>query len=365
MGMYIWYGFLIGMIVIQAVYFVFRVKRFYFVEKLSRGSKRAQFAIASIPSLVLIVLAFVNMVHTAIVGMYLFMIWLLCDLVGVIIRKFTKKSYKIYFAGIAAVLITVVFFGYGYYNAHDIKKTEITVKTDKEIGKDGLKIAMLSDSHVGTMFDGKEFQKISKDIMKSNPDMVVVVGDYVDDDTTKQEMLDATKALGEMKTKYGVYMVMGNHDGAYFNYRNFSTKDLKNELAKNGVVLLEDNLKDISGKFTLVGRKDKSSRNRMPIQDLMIPVKKSNYSIVLDHQPNDFDAEAKAKPDLVLCGHTHGGQLIPLGWTTELFHTNDCRYGEVKRGDTTFFTSSGIAGWGIPYKTGCISEYVIINVKQK
>ena len=365
MGMYIWYGFLIGMIVIQAVYFVFRVKRFYFVEKLSRGSKRAQFAIASIPSLVLIVLAFVNMVHTAIVGMYLFMIWLLCDLVGVIIRKFTKKSYKIYFAGIAAVLITVVFFGYGYYNAHDIQKTEITVKTDKEIGKDGLKIAMFSDSHVGTMFDGKEFQKISKDIMKSNPDMVVVVGDYVDDDTTKQEMLDATKALGEMKTKYGVYMVMGNHDGAYFNYRNFSTNDLRAELAKNGVVLLEDGIKEIHGGCTLVGRKDKSNKNRKPIKDLMSSVNKNAYSIVLDHQPNDFDAEAKAKPDLVLCGHTHGGQLIPLGWMTDIFHTNDCRYGEVKRGDTTFFTSSGIAGWGIPYKTGCISEYVIINVKQK
>lgn len=363
--MYIWYGFLIAMIVVEAVYFLFRIRRFYFIQKLSKGNKKIQYAIASIPVLVMIVLALFKMVPIAIVGMYLMIIWLLCDLVGVIIRKFTKKSYNIYFAGIVAVLITVAFFVYGYYNAHNIQKTEIVVKTDKEIGPDGLKIALFTDSHVGTMFDGKEFQKISKDIMKSNPDIVLIGGDYVDDDTTKQEMLDATKALGEMKPKYGVYMVMGNHDGAYFNYRNFSTNDLRKELAKNGVELLEDNLKDINGKFTLVGRKDKSSRNRMPIQDLMMPVKKSNYSIVIDHQPNDFDAEAKAKPDLVLCGHTHGGQLIPLGWMTDIFHTNDCRYGEVKRGETTFFTSSGIAGWGIPYKTGCISEYVIINVKQK
>ncbi|MBP5773507.1 MAG: metallophosphoesterase [Eubacterium sp.] len=365
MGMYIWYSFLITMGVLEAVYLLFRFKRFNFVKKLARGSKRAEFAIAGIPVLVLFVLAFFEMIPILIITMYLVIIWLICDLVGVIIRKFTKKSYKIYIAGTVAVLITVIFFGYGYYNAHNIQKTEVTVNTDKKIGDEGLKIAMITDSHVGTMFDGKEFQKISKDIMKNNPDMVVVVGDYVDDDTTKQEMLDATKALGEMKTKYGVYMVMGNHDGAYFHYRNFSTKDLKEELAKNNVTLLEDSIKNINKEVALIGRKDKSSKNRMPIQDLMMPVSKDSYSIVLNHQPNDFDAEAKAKADLVLCGHTHGGQLIPLGWMTDIFHTNDSRYGEVKRGDTTFFTSSGIAGWGLPFKTGCISEYVIVNVKQK
>lgn len=365
MGMYIWYGFLITMGVLEAAYLIFRFKRFYFVQKLSRGSKKAQFAISVIPSLVLFVLAFFEMIPILIITMYLVIIWLICDLVGIIIRKFTKKSYKIYIAGIVAILITVIFFGYGYYNAHDIKKTELTVKTEKKIGAEGLRIAMLTDSHMGTMFDGKQFQKTCKEIMKSKPDMVVVVGDYVDDDTTKQEMLDATKGLGEMKTKYGVYMVMGNHDGAYFNYRDFSTDDLRKELAKNGVTLLEDNIKKINSEVTLVGRKDKSSKNRMPIQDLMMPVAKDSYSIVLDHQPNDFDAEEKTNPDLVLCGHTHGGQLIPLGWTTELFHTNDCRYGKVERGNTTFFTSSGIAGWGLPFKTGAKSEYVIINVKQK
>ena len=135
--------------------------------------------------------------------------------------------------------------------------------------------------------------------------------------------------------------------------------------AKNGVILLKDGVKEIFDGCYLIGRKDKFDKPRKSTIDLMKSVNKKDYSIVLDHQPNDFDAEAKAKPDLVLCGHTHGGQLIPLGWTTEIFHTNDCRYGMVKRGNTTFFTSSGIAGWGIPFKSGAISEYVIVNVKEK
>ena len=362
--MYIWYGFLISMIVVEAVYFLFRVRRFYFVQKLSKGNKKIQYAIASIPVLVLIVLALFKMVPTAIVGMYLMIIWLICDLVGVIIRKFTRKSYKIYIAGIVAILITVVFFGYGYYNAHNIRKTEITVKTDKSVGAKGLKIAMFADSHVGTMFDGKDFKKISQDIMKNNPDMVVVCGDYVDDDTTKEDMVEATKALGEMKPKYGTYMILGNHDGAYFHYRDFSLNDLRAELARNGVTLLEDGVKEVYDGCWLVGRKDKYKK-RKPAKDLVNATNKRDYTIILDHQPNDFDAEAKSGADLVLCGHTHGGQLIPLGFFTELFHTNDCRYGEVKKGNTTFFTSSGIAGWGLPFKTGAVSEYVIINVKNK
>ena len=366
MGMYIWYGFLILMGLVQAVYFIFRFKRFYFVQLLSRGNKIAQYVIAAVPVLVLFVLALFKMVPVVIVTMYMMIIWMLCDLVGVIIRKFTKKSCKVYIAGIAAIVITASFFGYGYYNAHNIQKTEITVRTDKKLDGNNLKIAMFADSHVGTMFDGKKFKKISKDIKKNNPDVVLVCGDYVDDDTTKKDMLETTKALGEIKPKYGTYMVFGNHDGAYFNYRDFSMKDLKEALTKNHIEYMRDNVKDICPGVMLVGRKDKFDKPRKSPTELTKNIDKNNdYTIMLDHQPNDFDAEAKAKPDLVLCGHTHGGQLIPLGWATDIFHTNDCRYGEVKRGNTTFFTTSGIAGWGMPFKTGAKAEYVIINVKHK
>ena len=364
--MYIWYGFLIAMGILQAVYFLFRFKRFYFVQKLSRGNKKVQYAIASIPVLVLIVLALFKMVPVVIVTMYLMITWMLCDLIGVIIRKFTKKSCKIYIAGIIAIALMLAFFGYSYYNAHNIQKTEIAVKTEKKIDDGNLKVAMFADSHVGTMFDGKEFKKISQDIMKNNPDVVVVCGDYVDDDTTRQEMLDATKALGQMKPKYGTYMVFGNHDDPYFHYRDFTTDELREELAKNHVELLEDNVTEICPGVFLAGRKDKFDKPRKTASQLIKNIDKNkDFTIMLDHQPNDFDSEAKAKPDLVLCGHTHGGQLIPLGLMTQIFHTNDCRYGEVKRGDTTFFTSSGIAGWGVPFKSGAVSEYVIVNIEKK
>ena len=86
------------------------------------------------------------------------------------------------------------------------------------------------------------------------------------------------------------------------------------------------------------------------------------YSIVLDHQPSDFDAQAAAGADLVLSGHTHGGQLFPLHRMGQWLGIDDKSYGCEKRKNTTFIVTSGISDWAIQFKTGCKSEYVVIDV---
>ena len=90
---------------------------------------------------------------------------------------------------------------------------------------------------------------------------------------------------------------------------------------------------------------------------------KSKYMLVLDHQPGDYDAQADSGVDLVLSGHTHGGQMIPITYVGELFNINDATYGYEKRKDTEFIVTSGISDWEILFKTGTKSEYVIIDVE--
>ena len=87
--------------------------------------------------------------------------------------------------------------------------------------------------------------------------------------------------------------------------------------------------------------------------------------IVMDHQPHDYKNEADANVDLVLSGHTHGGQLIPINIIGELIKANDKTYGYEKRGETNFIVTSGISDWAVDFKTGCKSEYVVIDVKEK
>lgn len=95
----------------------------------------------------------------------------------------------------------------------------------------------------------------------------------------------------------------------------------------------------------------------------MIPEnKRGNYTIMLDHQPLNLDENAALGIDLQLSGHTHGGQLFPMGIVQSLTSDTLIR-GQRDIGDFTAITTTGIAGWRYPIKTGAPSEYVIINIK--
>ena len=89
----------------------------------------------------------------------------------------------------------------------------------------------------------------------------------------------------------------------------------------------------------------------------------SCYNILLDHQPHDFNNEAEAGFDLVLCGHTHGGQMFPVGITGELSGANDKTYGLEQRKDTVFIVNSGISDWAFKFKTATRSEFGVIDIQ--
>lgn len=75
---------------------------------------------------------------------------------------------------------------------------------------------MIADSHLGTTFDADGFDKYLQEILKSKPDMLLITGDFVDDGTSKEDMVAASKALVKLEPLYGVYFVHGNHDNGYY-----------------------------------------------------------------------------------------------------------------------------------------------------
>ena len=177
-------------------------------------------------------------------------------------------------------------------------------------------------------------------------------------------MVRSCEALGKLDTKYGVYFIFGNHDKGYFEgYRDFTADDLREELKKNNVTILEDESVEIAEGLTLIGRQDKSNENRMEMSALAKDMDAQSFNFILDHQPNDYANEAESGADLVFSGHTHGGHIWPAGQIGLLLGANDRVYGTEKRGNTEFIVTSGISGWAIPFKTGTFSEYVIIDVK--
>ena len=190
----------------------------------------------------------------------------------------------------------------------------------------------------------------------------MICGDFVDDESKKADMLAACEALGTLNTKYGVYYAYGNHDVGYFHYRDFTADALTAALTENGIIILYDETAELGDNYYICGRRDRYDDGRKPAQELTQPLDLSRYIIMLDHQPNDYDAEAAAGADLVLSGHTHGGQLFPAGLIGLAIGANERVYGTETRGSTQFLVTSGASGWAIPFKTGCISEYCVIDI---
>ena len=229
---------------------------------------------------------------------------------------------------------------------------------------------MFADSHLGTTFDSDGFAKHLEKIQAQKPDVLVVVGDYVDDGSNLIYMIEASRALGSFKAKHGVFFVFGNHDKGYYSPspRGYTANDLVNELKKNNVTVLRDEAVLIDNSFYIIGRRDISEVNeilgsRLSMDEIISGLDESKYMIVLDHQPVDYANQVKSEVDLVLSGHTHGGQLFPFNKVGRWIGANDMVYGHQKRNKTDFIVTSGISDWAILFKTGTKSEFVIIDVK--
>lgn len=147
----------------------------------------------------------------------------------------------------------------GYFGANHVWQTNYTLTTAKKVGT--LRMALISDSHVGTTFNGKGLAAHTSRINAQKPDIVVITGDFVDESTSKTDMLDACSALGQLNPAYGVYFVFGNHDKGKYDangQRGYNGDDLIAQLQKNNVTVLQDETVLIDNRFYLVGRQDAS-----------------------------------------------------------------------------------------------------------
>ncbi len=363
----LWGGiFLAGFLILAlAVFFLVRkISKFSIIIKTVKGKQRSAYVLsAALIAIVFVVLTLImGMVTAAITVIHILGIWLITDVINVIFGRKLKE--EIVFA--ASLVLTIIYLSICYFICVNVVETDYSVRTDKNIGS--LRIVQFADSHLGTVFDGKELENYVREINKLNPDVVVITGDFIDDNSTREDMVDGCAALSELETEYGVYFCFGNHDKGYSddNHRGYTADEFTDELEKNGVVVLQDDSVLIDDRFYVVGRKDKSAATREDgredIDKLIEPLDSSKYIIVLDHQPTDYDNEASTAADLVLSGHTHGGQMFPMNYIALMMGVNDSAYGIEQRNNTNFIVTSGIADWEFIFKSGCISEYVVIDV---
>ena len=349
--------------ILLSVIFVFKIRNLDILKKIN--NKILVWFISIIPLGLILIFMKGDVINVSIILLYSLIIWYLFDFAIYIFEKMYKKRVSNHFSFIFGLIVSVIYLSNSYYLAHHVIGTYYELNTDKNIGMEKFRIIQLSDTHIGATMDGDKFTSYMEDINKLNPDIVVITGDYIDDDTKKEDMIKASAGLGKLKTKYGVYFVYGNHDKGYFDYRGYNTDDLVKELEKNNVIILEDDIKEVTDNIYIVGRKDQSENDRKSIYDLTKDIDKNKYIIVLNHQPKNYEDEKNAGVDLVLSGHTHGGQFFPLGQLGVLFGINDNYHGLKTINNTNFIVNSGLGDWAIKFRTNSNAEYGVIDIKQK
>lgn len=340
----------------------------------SRQEKKRWITVCSVAAAIGIAAISLNIFSTgALVTLHLTVIALCMELLNVIlvIAVGTKRELKgwkrVYRSGLIPVFITVVILGYGYFHMLDVQETRYTVSTEKQLRPEGYKIALVTDLHFGTTMNYYKLEAYCQEISEKEPDLVLLGGDIVDERSSREEMEEAFKALGKISNKLGIYYVYGNHDKAsYYENPPFSREELANAISSQGITILEDQTVNVNEEIVLTGRRDWSEAGtvgRKSTEELLQGIDKSKLTLLLDHQPMELKENATAGVDLQLSGHTHGGQIWPVGVISDLLGFGELNYGlkEIENGD--FIVSSGIAGWGYPIRTGARSEYVIVDVK--
>ncbi len=350
------------------VYISFRAANLGFVKKLAGGRRwlGRTLCLVFFAAAALVMFLVWNMMNALVVILHLVVFWIICDLIALIIRKLRHKQSERYFAGGVAIILCVSYLCYGWYADHRVIAEYYSFTSSKV--ESPIRVVQLTDSHLGATFHADKLAEYMEEINALEPDIIVVTGDFVDDDTSREDMLAGCEALGLGNAAYGTYFVYGNHDKGYYSEeaKGWNNSELVSALEENGVIILEDESALVRDDLYISGRQDRSEEqrggSRLTAQELLGDLDHEKYILLLDHQPYDFDNEAEAGADLVLCGHTHGGQFIPINRVGMWIGENCLNYGHEKRLDTDFIVSSGISNWTFKFKTGCHSEYVVADI---
>lgn len=366
--MMMWIGILIislVAIILALCFLTVQFSHFASIQKIAKDKPRKQKLCGFLCVLFLCVFCYTlwGMGNLFFCMMHLALIWL-------VLWLFLRKSR---YLGILAITVTIIVLSVGAYNALHVATTYYRLETDKHIGN--IRVLQFADAHVGTTFGPAKFREHIQMMNAQNPDIVVITGDFIDGSSGKEDMLGCCEALKDLSAPGGVYFAYGNHDKGYSmeTQRGYTADDFERALQNAGVIILEDQIARPYPNVCIVGRMDKSEHQRrdlsgetdgerMTMADLLSLVSDEEYSIVLDHQPGDYDAEEDAGADLVLSGHTHGGQFFPLNEVGVWIGANDKTYGYERRGHTDFIVTSGIADWSFLFRTGCKSEIVVTDL---
>ncbi len=271
---------------------------------------------------------------------------------------------------ICALILAIFSFSLGSIGTYNAFKTpQITNYTislnnlPKEA--DGYSLLFLTDLHISSPISKEDIEDIVTLTNQENADLIVITGDFVDGDV--ESLKDRTDILFKLKARDGIYAVSGNHEfySGYLSWLKYFSNGGFKFLENQATVIKSSNNIPL---FNLAGVPDKNAwrfNNIGPnIDKALANIDKELPTILLSHQPS-FALEAQEKVDLVLSGHTHGGQA-PLIRNLIASANNGLVSGLYDLESTQIIVSNGTKLWmGFPLRLNTPSEIIKITLRSR
>ena len=275
-------------------------------------------------------------------------------------RPAVKQGAKVVaFIATLAVFFTTMVIGHRNVRYPRVMYQKYTVKRLVPEGaqpEKRIRLVFFSDLHIGEAMTPDYIARAVKLIQDQQPDLILCGGDFIDHRAVYAYDPRVMASLRSLHAPMGVYYVLGNHE-----YRDDLEANIR-WVSEVGGTLLRDSIAfPGNGPLTLIGRDDWVNGNRKPFEVIANEADPLRGPVVLmEHTPASIDRIGDRPVDLILCGHTHGGQIWPgqlMVWW---------RYGMVSGtrpvGEREVCISSGIGSAGATYRVGTRSEIRVYDL---
>jgi predicted MPP superfamily phosphohydrolase len=240
--------------------------------------------------------------------------------------------------------------------AKRLRVTPVEVRlADLPAAADGLRMVFLADCHLGPWVSERQVRRAVALANSAHPDLVVLGGDYVT--LRRDRIAPCARMLASLRAPLGVYAVLGNHD------HWVDAAAIRQALGAAGVRMLVDEGEEIRPGLYLAGIDDWWSRPNL--EQALAGAGSRDCTILVSHNPDAILDERARRADLILSGHTHGGQVALLGrLIVPSQYGRRHPWGRHRQGRTQIYITTGVGVGFPPVRLLCRPEVAVITLRR-
>jgi predicted MPP superfamily phosphohydrolase len=246
------------------------------------------------------------------------------------------------------VIVTIIA-GYSLWSAQRpaVEVINVTVPDSAPADVRGTSIAQITDLHIGSR-GGGFLRRVVNRLNRLDADYVMITGDLVDFNGISSAEL---APLADLTAP--AYFCIGNHE------RYDDLEDICTRLDGHGVTVLR-NRSVLAGGLQFVGVDDADARSQVRTTLATLTAAPGVYRVLLYHRPDGAEDAADWGAHLMLCGHTHNGQMFPFNYLVRRMYPRI--RGRFDIGDMTLYVSRGTGTWGPVMRLGSRPEISMIQL---